>query len=53
VDFALPDELVALRDSVRRLAKDKIKPRAREVDRTGEYPQDFFDAFRDAGLLGL
>jgi alkylation response protein AidB-like acyl-CoA dehydrogenase len=53
VDFALPDELVALRDSVRRLARDKIKPRAREVDRTGEYPQDFFDAFRDAGLLGL
>jgi alkylation response protein AidB-like acyl-CoA dehydrogenase len=30
-----------------------MKPRAREVDATGEYPQDFFDAFRDAGLLGL
>jgi alkylation response protein AidB-like acyl-CoA dehydrogenase len=53
VNFELPDELVALRDSVRRLAADKIKPRAREVDRSGEYPQDFFDAFRDAGLLGL
>jgi len=53
MDFELTDELSALRDSVRRLAVDKIKPRAREVDRTGEYPQDFFDAFRDAGLLGL
>ena len=53
VEFELSDELGALRDSVRRLAQDKIKPRAREVDRTGEYPQDFFDAFRDAGLLGL
>jgi alkylation response protein AidB-like acyl-CoA dehydrogenase len=53
VDFDLSDELCALRDSVRRLANDKIKPRAREVDRTGAYPQDFFDAFRDAGLLGL
>jgi alkylation response protein AidB-like acyl-CoA dehydrogenase len=53
MDFELSEELEALRDSVRRLAQDKIKPRAREVDRTGEYPQDFFDAFRDAGLLGL
>ena len=53
MDFDLSDELSALRDSVRRLAQDKIKPRAREVDRTGEYPQDFFDAFRDADLLGL
>jgi len=53
VDFELSDELAALRDSVRRLAQDKVKPRAREIDKTGEYPQDIFDAFRDAGLLGL
>ena len=53
MDFELSEELVALRDSVRRLSNDRIKPRAREVDATGEYPQDFFDAFRDAGLLGL
>ena len=53
VDFDLSPELAALRDSVRRLAQDKIKPRAREIDTTGEYPQDIFDAFRDADLLGL
>jgi alkylation response protein AidB-like acyl-CoA dehydrogenase len=53
VDFQLSEELEALRDSVRRLATDKVKPRAREIDRTGEYPQDLFEAFRDAGLLGL
>ena len=53
MDFELTEELAALRDSVRRLAQDKVKPRAREIDRTGEYPQDFFDAFRDADLLGL
>ena len=52
MDFELSHEVGALHDSVRRLAVDKIKPRAREVDSTGEYPQDFFDAFRDAGLLG-
>jgi alkylation response protein AidB-like acyl-CoA dehydrogenase len=53
VDFELPDELAALQASVRRLAADKVKPRAREIDRTGEYPTDLFEAFRDAGLLGL
>ena len=53
MDFELPDELAALQASVRRLAADKVKPRAREIDRTGEYPADLFEAFRDAGLLGL
>ena len=53
MDFDLPDELLELQSSVRRLAQDKIKPRAREIDETGAYPQDVFEAFRDAGLLGL
>jgi alkylation response protein AidB-like acyl-CoA dehydrogenase len=53
VDFALSPELAELRDSVRRLARDKVKPRAREIDKSGEYPVDLFEAFRDAGLLGL
>jgi alkylation response protein AidB-like acyl-CoA dehydrogenase len=53
VDFDLSPELSALQQSVRRLAQDKIEPRAREIDTTGEYPQDIFDAFRDADLLGL
>jgi len=53
VDFDLSPELAALQESVRRLAQDKVKPRAREIDSTGEYPQDLFEAFRDADLLGL
>lgn len=53
MDFALNDELSALRDSVRRLASERIAPRAREIDRTGEYPEDVFDALRRADLLGL
>ena len=43
----------ALQSSVRRLAQDKVKPRARAIDKEGTYPQDLFEAFRDAGLLGL
>jgi len=53
VEFELAPELEELRDSVRRLARDKVKPRAREIDKSGEYPSDLFEAFRDAGLLGL
>jgi alkylation response protein AidB-like acyl-CoA dehydrogenase len=51
--FELSEELAALQESVRRLAQDKVRPRAREIDETGEYPQDLFELFRDAGLLGL
>src|SRR3954465_4071629 len=53
MDFALSDELAELQATVRRIAQDKVKPRAREIDETGEYPQDIFDGFRDPGLLGL
>ncbi|MGO9581845.1 MAG: acyl-CoA dehydrogenase family protein [Acidimicrobiales bacterium] len=53
MDFDLPEELAALRDVVRKLARDKVQPRAREIDETGEYPDDIFAAFRDADLLGL
>jgi hypothetical protein len=53
VDFDLSPELAELQQSVRRLAQDKVKPRAREIDTTGEYPTDIFEAFRDADLLGL
>ncbi len=53
MDFSLPDDLLELRDMVRRLARDKVKPRARDMDREGRYPQDLFEVFRDAGLLGL
>ena len=51
--FDLPEELRELRTSVRRLAQDKVKPRDRAIDKESAYPQDLFDAFRDAGLLGL
>jgi hypothetical protein len=53
VHFDLSPELADLQQSVRRLAREKIKPRAREIDTTGEYPADLFDAFRQSDLLGL
>ncbi len=42
-----------LQATVRKLAQERIAPRAREIDKTQEYPQDLFELFRDTGLLGL
>jgi alkylation response protein AidB-like acyl-CoA dehydrogenase len=53
MDWDLPEELAQLQASVRRLAQDKVKPRAREIDETGAYPEDLFALFGQAGLLGL
>src|SRR5258705_4556735 len=51
--FDLPPELLELQATVRKIAQDKVAPRAREIDTTATYPQDLFDLFRDTGLLGL
>ena len=53
MDFELSDELQQLQKTVRKIAQEKVKPRAREIDDTGEYPQDIFEVFRDSGLLSL
>ena len=48
--FALSEEHEALRESVRALADDKIAPRAAEIDRTGEFPWDVYEALVRADL---
>ncbi len=48
--FALSEEHQALRESVRALAEDKIAPRAAEVDRSGEFPWDVYEALVKADL---
>jgi len=53
MNFDLSPELSELQSSVRRLAQEKVRPRAREIDKTGEYPKDLFELFGESGLLGL
>jgi alkylation response protein AidB-like acyl-CoA dehydrogenase len=53
VEFDLSPELAELQATVRKLAQERIAPRAREIDDSEEYPQDLFDLFVDAGLTGL
>ena len=53
MNFDLPAELVDLQATVRKLAQERIAPRAREIDESEEYPDDLFDLFVETGLTGL
>jgi alkylation response protein AidB-like acyl-CoA dehydrogenase len=51
--YALTEEHRHLREVVRRLAEDKIAPRAAEIDESGDYPWDVHEELRRADLLAL
>ncbi len=53
MDYELSDAHKLIRDTARRIAREKVMPRAAEMDETGEYPHDIFAVFAEAGLLGL
>src|SRR5215831_6720673 len=53
MSYELSPEYAELQATVRKLAQEKIAPRARAIDSDATYPQDVFEVFRDAGLLGL
>lgn len=51
--YELTDEQQLFRETVRRLALDRVQPRAAEIDRTGEFPWDIAELFADYGLIGV
>jgi len=53
MDFELSEEHRLIKDTARRIAREVVAPRAKELDETGEYPHDYFEAFKKAGLLGM
>ena len=53
MDVRLNEEQLMIRQSVRELARDKIAPRAAEIDRTGEFPWDVVELFRQQDLFAL
>jgi len=53
MDFELSEEHKMIRETARRIARERIAPRAAEIDEKEEYPHDIFQVFREAGLLGL
>ncbi|HEY7702828.1 MAG TPA: acyl-CoA dehydrogenase family protein [Candidatus Limnocylindrales bacterium] len=51
--FRLTEEQEMLRDAVRVLADDRVAPRAAEIDKTGEFPEDMRRLLADHDILGL
>jgi acyl-CoA dehydrogenase len=52
-DFYLTAEQREMRDLVRTIARDRIAPRAAEVDETEAYPEEELKLLGDQGLMGL
>ncbi len=53
MNFDLPDDLVALQDTVRKFAEEQIRPHAREWDREQFLPDSLVQQLGELGLLGL
>ena len=53
MDFSLSDEQMEIQRTARAFAEEVIKPRAEEMDRTGEFPYDIVRQMAELGLMGL
>jgi isovaleryl-CoA dehydrogenase len=52
-DFGLGEDIDRLRDSVGDFARDKIAPRAAEIDRSNVFPRDLWPQMGALGLHGI
>ena len=53
MQYELSEDNKRIRELVRRVALEKVAPRAAEIDAKAEYPQDMFDLLKDLGLFTL
>ncbi|WP_018237921.1 isovaleryl-CoA dehydrogenase [Ensifer sp. BR816] len=53
MNFALGEEIDALRDTVRRFASERIAPLADETDRSNAFPAPLWREMGELGLLGI
>jgi alkylation response protein AidB-like acyl-CoA dehydrogenase len=51
--YEIPQELADFRDTIRIIVDEKIRPRAAEIDETGEYPWDIRKLLAHQDILGL
>jgi len=51
--YTLPPEHIELRDTIRRIAQERIAPRAAEIDQRAEYPHDLRRLLAEHDVLAL
>jgi alkylation response protein AidB-like acyl-CoA dehydrogenase len=51
--YITTEEQEKFRQTIRKLAEEKVAPRSAEIDRTGEFPWDIFEVFKANKLFGL
>jgi alkylation response protein AidB-like acyl-CoA dehydrogenase len=49
----LSEEQREIRDVIRELARERIAPRAAEIDKSAEFPWDVVELFREHGIFGV
>jgi alkylation response protein AidB-like acyl-CoA dehydrogenase len=51
--YALPQEHIDFRDTIRQIVTERVAPRAAAIDAKAEYPQDLRELFAEHDLFGL
>lgn len=53
MSYELNEDQKSIQDLIRRVAREKVAPRADEIDRTAEYPHDMYELLKELGLFAL
>ncbi|MGB1209707.1 MAG: acyl-CoA dehydrogenase family protein, partial [Paracoccaceae bacterium] len=53
MNFALGDDIEALREMTHRWAQDRVAPMAAEIDKSNQFPMELWKEMGDLGLLGV
>jgi isovaleryl-CoA dehydrogenase len=53
MNFALGDDIEALREMTHRWAQDRVAPMAASIDKSNEFPAELWKEMGDLGLLGI
>jgi alkylation response protein AidB-like acyl-CoA dehydrogenase len=51
--YSIPQEFADFRATIRQIVRERVAPRASEIDEKAEYPQDIRELFAEHDVLGL
>jgi acyl-CoA dehydrogenase len=51
--YAIPQDLLDFRETIRQIVRERVWPRAAEIDESGEYPRDIRELFAEHDILAL